>query len=136
MALQVAPNGTGREQETGEARPMTADKAPDQSKKQQGQHGIAQSEVPVHPVATDVAGDQQACNAERQCPMKDAGWKIPDADGVHIGRQCGEMPTQVNGIRVLKIQNSSNVTLTKVLHSGRRSTRVVLSLSNQAQEIL
>ena len=136
MALQVAPNGTGREQETGEARPMTADKAPDQSKKQQGQHGIAQSEVPVHPVATDVAGDQQACNAERQCPMKDAGWKIPDADGVHVERQRGEMPTPVDGMRLLKMQNGFDVTLTKVLHSDQRSPQVGLSLPNQAQEIL
>ncbi|MDT4869667.1 hypothetical protein FQZ97_1047080 [compost metagenome] len=62
---------------------MPPHKAPDQAEQQQGQHGIAQAQMPVHPVAADIGGDDLSDDTDHQGPVKQAGGQVPDAYGVH-----------------------------------------------------
>lgn len=64
-------------------RPVPAYKAPEEAKKKKAKDGVSETKVPQHGVASDVAGDDQACKAQGQQAMEKAGWQIPDANGHH-----------------------------------------------------
>ncbi|MNZ81284.1 hypothetical protein D3C78_999450 [compost metagenome] len=85
LAAQVVQQLSWRVQEMAKARPAAAHKAPDQAKQQQCEHHMAQPQVPEHGVAADLGGDDHGHGAGSQCPVEQAGRKIPDTDGVKHG---------------------------------------------------
>jgi hypothetical protein len=62
---------------------MTTRKPPSQPEKDQSQYGIAQTEMPQHGVAPQIARDDQANHTSGQCPMEQASGQIPNANCEH-----------------------------------------------------
>ena len=74
-------------------------------------------------LAADVGGDHQANDAASQCPVKQAGGQIPDADGVH-GRSLPQkrpfatgLPLALLGIFNKRSGSGRNTSPQELLHS-------------------
>lgn len=87
-SAQIPQQPGGRTGESRKPRPAPAHEPPRQSKHQQGQHAVAQPEMPGHGIASDMGGNNQPRDGEDEAPVKQARGKVPDANGVcHV--RCG-----------------------------------------------
>ena len=98
-AAQVTQQVRWRVQKCGKTRPVATHKAPHQPEQQQRQHRIAKAKVPDHGIAAYFCAHNRADDGGSQGPVKQAGWKVPDADGVVHGAEGVVKATQAVVVR-------------------------------------
>ena len=116
VAAQVAQDACRTVDKVGKTRPVAADHAPDKAKQQQGQHAHAGAQVPFHPQSTHTAGDHQGDDQQGQCPVEQAGGKIPDADGNGGGGLAGHVAGKGNrviGVARQRRRSHAKITLAR-----------------------
>lgn len=78
-ALEITHQPCRAGDEGEKARPVPTQYPPHHAKQQQGQHHVAQPQMPFHGIAADFGRHYQGNGAGRQQPVKQAGGQIPDA---------------------------------------------------------
>src|SRR6185312_12316859 len=65
------------------ARRLAADEAPHHAEQHEREDRVAAAQVPLHPVAADLAGGEREDDECHERPMKNPGREVPDPDARH-----------------------------------------------------